>query len=285
MIIVAKEAWQYLLGLFLFSFLFLKGENMNSVELKTILDLHEKWINGEPDGKKADLRWADLRLANLSWANLHGADLTGANLRSANLRWTDLSEACLCDADFFGADIYRTNLIKADLNGANLRFADMYGADLNYACLTFADLRLANLYRANLTGADLRCADLNGAKVGMANIIDAKNIDFPILCPEKGSFIGFKKANGLIVELEILSDALRSSATTRKCRCSKAKVISITNLDGSPSGIASIPSSYDCNFIYTIGDIVEVADFDTNRWNECAPGIHFFITRQEAVNY
>ena len=25
--------------------------------------------------------------------------------------------------------------------------------------------------------------------------------------------------------------------------------------------------------------------FDTNRWNECAPGIHFFITRQEAVNY
>ena len=258
---------------------------MNSVELKTILDLHAKWLNGEPDGKKADLRWADLRLANLSWANLHGADLTGANLRSANLRWTDLSEACLCDADFFGADIYRTNLIKADLNGANLRFANMYGADLNYACLTFADLRLANLHRANLIGADLRCADLNGAKVDMTNIIDAKNIDFPILCPEKGSFIGFKKANGLIVELEILSDALRSSATTRKCRCSKAKVVSITNLDGSPSGIASIPSGYDCNFIYTIGDIVEVADFDTNRWNECAPGIHFFITRQEAVNY
>ena len=240
---------------------------MNSVELKTILDLHEKWLNGEPDGKKADLRWADLRLANLSGADLHGADLTGANLRSANLRWTDLSEACLCDADFWGADIYRTNLIKADLNGANLRFADMYGADLNYACLSFADLRSANLYRANLFGADLRCADLNGAKVDMTNLIDAKNIDFPILCPEKGSFIGFKKANGLIVELEILSDALRSSATTRKCRCSKAKVISIIDLDGSPSVIASIPSSYDINFIYTFGYIVEGSDFETNRWN------------------
>ena len=258
---------------------------MNSVELKTILDLHEKWLNGEPDGKKADLRWADLRLANLSGADLHGADLSGADLRSANLRWADLSEACLCDANLWGADIYRTNFIKADLNGANLCSADMYGADLNYACLSFADLRRTNLYRANLFGADLRCADLNGAKVDMTNLIDAKNIDFPILCPEKGSFIGFKKANGLIVELEILSDALRSSATTRKCRCSKAKVISITNLDGSPSGIASIPSSYDSNFIYTIGDIVEVDDFDTNRWNECAPGIHFFITRQEAVNY
>lgn len=258
---------------------------MNSVELKNILDLHKKWINGEPDGKKADLRWADLRLSNLSGADLHGADLTGANLRAAKLRWTDLSEACLRDADFCGADIYRTNLIKADLNSANLRFANMYGADLNYACLSFADLSRTNLQRANLIGADLRCADLHGATVDMANLIDAKNIDFPILCPEKGSFIGFKKANGLIIELEIPSDALRSSATTRKCRCSKAKVISITNLDGSPSGVTSIPSNWDGNFIYSIGDIVEVADFDTNRWNECAPGIHFFVTRQEAVNY
>ena len=258
---------------------------MNSVELKTILDLHEKWLNGEPDGKKADLSWADLRLANLSGADLHGANLTGANLRAASLGWTDLSEACLCYADFCGAVIYRANLIKADLNGADLRLADLSGADLNYARLSFADLSKANLNRANLIGADLRCADLNGAIVDMANLIDAKNIDFPILCPEKGSFIGFKKANGLIVELEIPSDALRSSATTRKCRCSKAKVISITNLDGSPSGVASIPSSWDSNFIYTIGDTIEVADFDTNRWNECAPGIHFFITRQEAVNY
>ena len=258
---------------------------MNSVELKTILDLHEKWLNNEPDGEKADLRWADLRLADLSRTNLHGADLTGANLRAANLRWADLSEARLCDAELCGANLYMTNLIKADLNGADLRFTHIYGTDLNDACLSFADLSRTNLHRANLIGADLRCANLHDTNLYMANLTDAKNIDFPISCPEKGSFIGFKKANGLIIELEIPSDALRSSATTRKCRCSKAKVISITNLDGSPSGVTSIPSSWDGNFIYSIGDIVEVADFDTNRWNECAPGIHFFITRQEAVNY
>ena len=258
---------------------------MNSVELKTILDLHEKWLNNEPDGEKADLRWADLRLADLSRTNLHGADLTGANLRAANLRWADLSEARLCDAELCGANLYMTNLIKADLNGADLRFTHIYGTHLNEACLSFADLSRTNLHRANLIGADLRCANLHDTNLYMANLTDAKNIDFPISCPEKGSFIGFKKANGLIIELEIPSDALRSSATTRKCRCSKAKVISITNLDGSPSGVTSIPSSWDGNFIYSIGDIVEVADFDTNRWNECAPGIHFFITRQEAVDY
>lgn len=253
---------------------------MNSAELKAILDLHTKWIRKEPDGKRADLSWRRLRYADLSEADLHGADLTGANLRFA-----DLSEACLCDALLCGANIYRASLIKADLDGADLRLANLNGADLNYACFSFADLSRTNLHRANFVGADLSCADLSEACLYMTNLIDAKNIDFPISCPEKGSFIGFKKANGLIVELEIPSDALRSSATTRKCRCSKAKVISITNLDGSPSDVTSIPSSWDRNFVYRIGDIIEVADFDTNRWNECAPGIHFFITRQEAVNY
>ena len=114
---------------------------------------------------------------------------------------------------------------------------------------------------------------------------EAKNVNYPIACPEKGSFTGFKKANDYIVELIIPDDALRSSATARMCRCSKAKVISITELDGSSCDVTSIPSDWDGNFIYTIGQTVEVKDFDTDRWREYTPGIHFFITRQEAVDY
>ena len=78
---------------------------------------------------------------------------------------------------------------------------------------------------------------------------------------------------------------MRSSATGRKCRCSKAKVVSITNPDGSNAEETSAISGWDSKFIYSVGEIVEVKDFDTNRWNECAPGIHFFITRQEAIDY
>ena len=29
-------------------------------ELKTILEKHQKWLNGEPDGKRANLEGADL---------------------------------------------------------------------------------------------------------------------------------------------------------------------------------------------------------------------------------
>ena len=273
---------------------------MNSTELKTILDLHEKWLIKEPDGKRANLYMADLRGADLSGAYLSGAKLSGADLRGADLSGADLSGTNLRCANLIGADLSGCNLGCADLSGSNLcrtnlsctylymanlsrtilSYSDLSNADLCCADLSASDINGADLSGADLSGADLRGADLSGA-----DLSGAKNINCPISCPEKGSFIGFKKANGLIIELEIPSDALRSSATTRKCRCSKAKVISITNPDGSPSNVTSIPSSWDGNFVYRIGDIVEVADFDTNRWNECAPGIHFFITRQEAVNY
>ena len=144
-----------------------------------------------------------------------------------------------------------------------------------------ANLREADLSEANLYGANLRKADLSEA-----NLYASKGVDYPMNCPEKGSFIGFKKVrNNLIVELEITEDALRSSATGRKCRCSKAKVLSITNVDGTESDIDSARSLWDPAFVYTVGKTIEVSNFDTNRWNECAPGIHFFITKQEAVDF
>ena len=135
--------------------------------------------------------------------------------------------------------------------------------------------------RADLSGANLRGANLSGADLSRA-----KNLNLPMACPEEGSFIGFKQCrNSFIVKLEILSDSLRCSATGRKCRCSKAKVISITNLDGTNANTNAVISKRDPNFIYKVGETVEVKNFDTNRWNECSTGIHFFMTRQEAVDY
>ena len=181
---------------------------------------------------------------------------------------------------------------RADLCGADLRDADLRGADLRDADLRGADLCGAYLCGADLRGAYLCGADLRGADLRDANLRDAKNIDsiiwsiytafYPLQCPESGSYIGYKKARGLIVELEIPADALRSSATSRKCRASKAKVLSISDTDGNPAG-EQVESDYDSSFVYVVGETVEVPDFDKNRWNECAPGIHHYITRAEAL--
>lgn len=152
-----------------------------------------------------------------------------------------------------------------------------------------ANLRGADLGGADLGGADLCDADLGGANLCDANLFGVKYDEttafFALTCPEEGAFIGFKKAGGKIVKLLIPEDAKRSSATSRKCRCSKATVLSITNLDGSDAGIESVPSDKTSNFVYKIGKTLEVKDFDEDRWNECSTGIHFFITRDEAVNY
>ena len=144
----------------------------------------------------------------------------------------------------------------------------------------------ANLTDADLTGANLRGADLRGADLRYANLRGAKNIPFiPYSCPDFGMFIGYKKASGYIVELEIPDDAKRLSATTRKCRCNKAKVLRILNTDRTVADITEVKSSYDDSFIYKVGEVVAVNNFDDDRWNECSAGIHFFINFQEAVSY
>ena len=225
------------------------------MDIKLILEKHAKWARGEDGGERADLRDADLR---------------GANLRSADLRGADLCDADLCNANLRDADLCGANLRGADLSGANLRDANLHSADLS---------------DAHLCGANLCGANLCGAKNTDKTAWDAYTAFYPLQCPETGSFIGYKKAADKIVMLEICADAKRSSATSRKCRCSKAKVLAITNLDGSESGLSKIESDYDKDFIYRVGETVEVPDFDDNRWNECAAGIHFFITRDEAVKY
>ena len=196
-------------------------------------------------------------------ANLRGADLCGADLRGSNLRCANLCDADLCDANLCGA-----NLCDADLCDANLCGAYLRGANLRGANLCDADLRGANLYGADLRGANLR---------------DAKGCY--LSCPTEGSFIGWKKASGHIVKLRIPEDARRSSATGHKCRCDKAYVMEIQNMDGTKATEDTVRSDHDKNFVYTVGATVEVPDFDDNRWNECAPGIHFFIDRREAVEY
>ena len=154
---------------------------------------------------------------------------------------------------------------------ANLRVADLYGADLRGADLRYANLCDANLCCANLCGADLR---------------GAKNLPFiPYVCPDTGSFIGYKKASNMIIKLEITEDAKRVSATSRKCRCNKAKVLGIYDYNHNLLEDKEVASDRDKDFIYLVGEVAEVKDFDEDRWNECSTGIHFFINFEEAVRY
>lgn len=214
---------------------------MNDEELRKVLANHRGWLAG--NGERANLDSANLR-----YANLCGANLKGANLRCANLK----------SADLMGADLRHVNL-----RGADLSYAELEGANLRYA-----DIRGANFYRARLSGASLD-----------GTLQDTTTLFLALQCPEVGAFIGWKKCrDGVVVKLRIPANAKRSSATSRKCRASRARVLEVI---GDEKG----RSIYDPDFVYEVGKTVTVADFDTDRWNECSSGIHFFLTRDEAERY
>ena len=222
-----------------------------------------------------------LAKANLVGACLEGADLEGANLEDADLSWADL-----IGANLTGANLASAILIGANLKDANLKNANLYRADLSWANLEGADLTNANLASAILIGANLDGSFVAGAKVHGAKLNGAKNIPFiPLSCPSEGAFIGWKKVEGkYLVKLQIPEDARRLSATTRKCRCDKAMVLDITSLDGNKHYDEVTNNRYN-ETIYKVGEFVYPDSFDENRWNECSNGIHFFINKEDAINY
>ena len=161
---------------------------------------------------------------------------------------------------------------RANLSGADLSGADLYGANLSGA----------NLSGANLSGADLSGADLSGADLSGADLSRARNAELAVaqtrILPD-GDLIGWKKCkDGVIVKLAIPAAAKRSHAFGRKCRAEFADVLEVI---GASSGV----SSHDNKTEYRVGCRVASDRFDENWQEECAGGIHFFITRIEAENY
>ena len=198
-----------------------------------------------------------------------GANLYGANLRGANLRGANLRGANLCDANLYGANLYGANLRDANLYGANLRGANLCDANLCDANLRDANLRDADLYGANLRGA-------NNAELALAQT----------LIVGEGDVIGWKKCkDNLIVKLLIPKEAKRHNATGRKCRAEFADVLEIIDSTDKQKKPTQAVSNYNNKIIYEVGKRVIPNQYEPDRMIECAGGIHFFITKLEAINY
>ena len=176
-------------------------------------------------------------------------------------------------------------LIAAIKEGANLKGANLEGANLKGAYLEGANLYGANLKGAYLEGANLKVANLYGANLKGAYLEGAKDIPYiPLNCPSEGSFIGWKKVCGNLIKLEIPEDAKRLSSVSMKCRCDKARVLSVWNMILEEEVSEVVNRAYNPT-LYKVGEMVYPDSFDEDRWNECSHGIHFFINKQDAINY
>ena len=246
---------------------------MTSEEIKKVLELHRKWLNGEEGGVCADLSCASLIGADLSSLNL-----SSVNLRSADLRGADLSCANFRGANLFGANLIRTDLSYAFFSGADLSSANLFGANLirtNFrgADLSSANLSSADLSSANLFGANLRGADLSGANLRGVDLSDSEKHRLGVIL-EKAR-IGYKKLdNGIICKLSIPKGAIVFCINGSKCRTNKCKVLEGEGL-----------SRYDNKVEYKVGKTLEIKDFDLMYNIECSTGIHFFWNIEEAKKY
>jgi hypothetical protein len=242
---------------------------MTPEQIKKTLRLHSMWVRGEGGGERA----------NLTDAYLERANLAGANLERANLAHAYLARANLTDANLAGANLAGANLVHAYLAHAYLARAYLAGANLERANLAGANLERANLTDANLTDANLAGANLTGATYNNKTIWPTFQI-----CPESGSFIGYKKLQQKrIAKLQIPAKAKRvSTPIGRKCRAEFVKVLEIIDLDGNKW---TAGRSLHNGALYNVGQIFKPDSFDPNFLEECTNGVHFFITRKEAEQY
>jgi hypothetical protein len=217
-------------------------------------------------GKHTDLSFRETLFEDMDLSGFHfpGMDLTLCSFRNV----------CLNGADFSGAVVENALFDGCPLRGAVFRDASMRTASLRYCDMTGCDIRGADLF-----GAVLEHARLDGI------VSDERTRWFRMHCPEKGAILGYKKCvNDRLVQLLIPADAKRTSATLPSCRCSRAKVLTIKSFDSSLE-FDEAWSLVDENFVYRTGDWAEVKDFNEDRWMDSTTGIHFWMTREEAIAY
>ena len=136
--------------------------------------------------------------------------------------------------------------------------------------------------RANLEGANLRRAYLEGADLEGANLEGA---DLPFFQICHGELLVWKAAqNGRLVYLRIPAEAKRTASLVgRKCRAEYAVVISICDKSGAEFQEAE--SRHQSGFMYRVGETIRPDSYDDDIRVECAPGVHFFQTKEEAEAY
>jgi hypothetical protein len=202
--------------------------------------------------------------------------------KGTSLAYANLKNANLYDADLAYASLYRANLENANLKGANLA-----GANLYYANLKNANLALANLKNANLENADLEGANLAFANLKNANLENAKMPDKPIVLPPVGeTIVGFKKLRyDIVIKVGVPADADRVSTwINRKCRASALRVIEVMqNPDNIPTDC--MPGWRNQSFAYKLGELHHPDQFDPDERLDCHPGLHFFMTLEEAMKW
>ncbi len=212
-----------------------------------------------------------LDLTEEEFENIDFTDMDLRNIKFDNVTFTN----CIFD----GADLSYSSLENAWMPNTSLR-----GTKFNHANIKSVNFRDCDLTNADISDANLHAAVLENAI--MDGIMSNEGTKyFRLRCPEEGAFIGYKKCyNDRLVVLYIPEDAERTSATMDSCRTNKAFVVAAMSFDGKER-FKDANALVNQNFVYRVGEWVEVDDFNSDRWRDSTTGIHYWMTIEEALAY
>ena len=208
-------------------------------------------------------------------STIKDTDLEGYNLTNITFNLCSFENCNLAGADFNGSSISGTLFRECPMHACRFVNTNMTEAIFRDIDLSDSDLSGANLYAAVLEDANL-----DGI------IVDENTKWYKQVPPEDGAFIAWKCCSELrVVQLLVPRDARRVSATRETCRCDKAKVLSIKSIDKTIS-YDWAQSTVDPDFYYERGKWVEPANgFEPDRWKDSSRGIHFFMEREQCIEY
>lgn len=228
-------------------------KKLSAGKVNRILRRHQLWLDGAVGGKRAHFHDVDLREFDFAGRDLRKATFVRTNLGGASFRRCVLNEVLFQDSD---------------LSGADFEHARLYDIKIHHSDLYYADLRTAN----------------------MSNVRYDESTPFLAMqCPEEGSFVGWKaavsedKSMYVILKVLIPDDALRTSGTGRQCMASKITVLDIQDIEGNSLQEKSALNLYDFKYEYKKGETAAAKYYSGNRWDNSEKGIHFWITREEAL--
>ena len=211
-------------------------------------------------------------------------DLSYISMRTKKLEGMDFSRVDFSNSDFSNVNFRFCNFDKAKLQHTKFSNCDFSGSSFVAADLFSADLRTCDLSDTNCDGTNFFAALLWEAKLDNLLATDRTKF-FRNYCPEEGYIFGYKKCfNERMVQLLIPKDAKRCSATTNACRCDKARVVAITDVN-KKKGYKEAMSFVDPNFIYRLGEMVYADSYNEDRWHDSSHGIHFWMSFEEALSY
>lgn len=238
-------------------------------------------MSDKAEGSGRDMSGCSLQYRVLHRLSFH--DCTLPSLINCTINHCNFVNCKFPPQEKYEGSLFRDcNFVGCDMSESNMRKTTIHGG-----CFS----------GTNMSNANFRDSAMSEVRMMYpSNKLDGILLPNYQRCPEKGSFVAYKKVRSpLVPDLGAVLELLVPETAKRQCvwglnkfRVSEATPVAAyvgtarTLLGPEHTKFHSV---HDRNFVYTVGEKAVPSGFDRSFLTCSVPGIHCFLTYEEALNY